>query len=77
VAPRRGLEGRDHCRNIANHEDFTGIDIEHLRRIDPAVGAGNNHHLRFLTVAQACPALAIGGPTVPAEAAVSRDQAIE
>ena len=46
--PRRGFERGDQRSDIAHDEDLARINIEDLRRIDPAVGTGDDHQLGLL-----------------------------
>ena len=43
-----GFERRDQRGDVANHEDLARIDIEDLRRIDPAVRTGDHQQFRRL-----------------------------
>lgn len=74
---RRRLKRWNHCGDVANHENLAGIDIENLGWIDPAVGTGNDHHLRLLAFAQSGPPFAVGAPPVGPEALIAVDQAIK
>ncbi len=69
-----GLVGGNHRRDIADDEDLAGVDIEDLRRIDSAVGAGDHHHLGLLAIAQLFPAGMLRFPGAAAEALVAFDQ---
>ena len=74
VIARRRLERRHHRGDVADDEDFARIGIEDLRRIDPAVRAGDHHDLRCLSLGQFAPAFALCGPCARAEVAVAVDQ---
>jgi hypothetical protein len=62
VMARRGFIGRHHRGDIAHHENLARVDVEDLRRIDPAVAAGDDQHLGALSLAQLFPAFAAGRP---------------
>ncbi len=65
--PGAGLEGRDHRRDVADHEDLARVDVEDLRRIDPAVRTGDHHHPGRLPLAQLCPAGVLNSPIASAK----------
>ena len=67
---RKGARGRD----VAHDEHLAGTSVEDLCRVDPAVGAGQNHHLRALALGQLGPALALACPALVPEAAIAFDQ---
>ena len=45
VLAGRRFERRHQSGDIAHHENLARIDIEYLRRIDPAIRTGNHHNL--------------------------------
>ena len=60
--------------DVARDEYFTGAGIEDFGGIAPAIGAGEDHHLRALALGELGPALALNGPVVLAKTAISLDQ---
>ena len=73
VVARLGLEWGRQVGDVADDENLARLDVENLGRIDAAVGAGDDHHARALTLGQLGPALALALPAVLAEAAVTVD----
>ena len=57
------LERRHQVGDVADDEHLAGPGVEDLRRIDPAVRAGDHHHLRALAFGQLGPALALRAPS--------------
>ena len=70
-----GLVGRHQVGDVADDEHLARPRVEDLGRIDPAVGAGDHHHLRALALGELGPALALARPSpASAEAAIAFDQ---
>src|SRR5205085_3450035 len=66
---RRGKRG-----DVADHEYLARASIEDVRRVDPAVGAGQDHHLGALALGKLGPAFALARPAVVAEPPIAFDQ---
>src|SRR5690554_5397692 len=71
VQARSRLERRHERRDVAHDEYLAGMNVKDLRRIDPAIGAGDHHDSRLLPVTQAGPAFSFRFPSGFAKAAVS------
>ena len=56
------LERRDEIGDVPDHEHLARPRVEDLGRIDPAVGAGDHHHLGALALGELGPALALRAP---------------
>jgi len=69
-----GLEGGHEIGDVAHDEHFAGPRIEDRRRIDPAVGAGDHHHLGALAFGELVPAVALGLPFAIPEPAIAIDE---
>ena len=77
VAAGRGLERRDQRGHIADDKNLAGIDVEYLRRIDPAVRTGDHHDLRRLPDLELFPAVVLIAPCSFAETAIAVNEFIE
>ena len=68
------LIGRGETGNVARDKDLARPRVENLRGIGAAVGAGQDHHLRVLTLRELGPALPLMLPALVAKAAITFDQ---
>ena len=74
VQPAARLVGRGQRSDIAGYEHLAGPGVEDFGGIGTAIGAGEDHHLRALSLGQLGPAFALMRPVVLAESAVTFDQ---
>ena len=73
IAARR-LVWRGEGADVAHNEHLAGPSVENLRRVDPAVGARQDHHFGALAVGELRPALALVRPVMFAKAVIAFDQ---
>ena len=74
VMSRRGLERWNEGGDIAHDEHFARPNVEDLRRVDAAVGAGDYHHAGLLPFTERRPPLALGLPAMFTKPAVALQQ---